>query len=157
PRGVIDIVRTFSVYTPAGYTATGRKNALVVLFDGPFWFPNDEFDQRPWMTTTLDELVAAGKIPPTVVVFVNNDFNRNIDLIANNAFANFIAKELVPWIRAHYNVTSSAVDTVVGGYSAGGLEAAHVGLRHSDVFGNVVSLSGAFWWAPDHNGGFCRD
>jgi enterochelin esterase family protein len=36
----------------------------------------------------------------------------------------------------------------VGGFSAGGLAGAYVGLRHSDVFGNVFSQSGAFWWEP---------
>jgi enterochelin esterase-like enzyme len=34
-------------------------------------------------------------------------------------------------------------------------------LRHSEVFGNVISQSGSFWWAPDHNGGYggplCHD
>jgi enterochelin esterase family protein len=23
------------------------------------------------------------------------------------------------------------------------------------VFGNVLSISGAFWWSPEHNGGIC--
>ena len=30
-----------------------------------------------------------------------------------------------------------------------------MGLRHSEVFGNVISQSAPFWWAPDHNGGQC--
>src|SRR5439155_713104 len=32
---------------------------------------------------------------------------------------------------------------------------AYMALRHSEVFGNVLSQSGAFWWAPDHHGGIC--
>jgi enterochelin esterase-like enzyme len=26
---------------------------------------------------------------------------------------------------------------------------------HPNVFGNVLSISGAFWWSPEHNGGIC--
>jgi enterochelin esterase-like enzyme len=152
---ITGIERTFSVYVPANYRTTGRPATLVVLFDGPFWLPNDWFDQRPWMLNTLDGLISASEIPPTVVVFVNNDGNRRVDLMANTRFGNYVVTELVPWIRAHYNVTTDPASTVVGGYSAGGLQAAFLGLRHSEVFGNVISQSGAFWWAPDHNAGLC--
>jgi enterochelin esterase family protein len=31
----------------------------------------------------------------------------------------------------------------------GGLQAAFVGLKHPEVFGNVLSQSGAFAWKPD--------
>ena len=58
-------------------------------------------------------------------------------------------------MRAHYNVTTDPNRTVVGGYSSSGFAAAYLGLRHSEVFGNVISQSGSFWWAPDHNGGYC--
>ena len=44
---------------------------------------------------------------------------------------------------------------MLGGYSAGGLASTYVALRHPEVFGNVLSLSGAFWWSPEHNGGIC--
>jgi enterochelin esterase family protein len=37
---------------------------------------------------------------------------------------------------------------VVGGYSAGGFAADYAALRHPEVFGNVLSQSGAVWWSP---------
>ena len=76
---------------------------------------------------------------------------RLVDLVANPEFADFMATELIPWVRAHYNVTRDPARTVVSGESAGGLAAAYMGLRHPEVFGNVFSQSGAFWWSPDHN------
>src|SRR5688572_12247905 len=48
--------------------------------------------------------------------------------------SDFLAKELVPWVRSHYNVTKDPKQTVVTGYSAGGLASTYVALRHPHVF-----------------------
>jgi enterochelin esterase family protein len=146
--------RSFSIYLPAGYSPNGSPYPVVILFDGEVYLsPVFGYDVLP----TLNDLIAARKIAPTVVVFVETVTNgrRTLDLIGNSKFIDSIATEVVPWVRAHYKVTKEPARTVVGGYSAGGLAAAHAGLRHSEVFGNVFSQSGSFWWAPDHNGGFC--
>ncbi|HEY5885284.1 MAG TPA: alpha/beta hydrolase-fold protein [Pyrinomonadaceae bacterium] len=150
------IDRPFSVYTQANYKATGPPNALLILFDGEDLFDGEKLRADPYQLRTLDNLIVASKIPPTVAVFVNNVPRRRlVDLVASEEFADFMAKELVPWIRSHYNVTKDPKQTVVSGYSAGGLAAPFVALRHPEVFGNVLSLSGAFWWSFEHNGGIC--
>ena len=144
------IDRPFSVYTPPNYKADGPAYPLVILFDGE----DLEDDSDP--LTTLNNLIAAAKIPPLVAVFVDNVGNRRLgDLVENPQFADVLATELLPWVRSHYNVTKDASHVVLSGYSAGGLASAYVGLRHSEVFGNVLSLSGAYWWSPEHHGGIC--
>jgi len=144
------IDRPVSVYTPANYKADGPPNALLILFDG------DALPEDPYPLTTLNNLIAASKIPSTVAVFVDNVPRRRlVDLVASDEFADFMAKELVPWIRSHYNVTKDPKKTVVTGNSAGGLASTYVALRHPEVFGNVLSRSGAFWWSFEHNGGIC--
>jgi len=145
------IDRPVSVYTPANYKAEGPPYALLILFDG-----EDLADDGQYRVTTLNNLIAAAKIPGTVAVFVDNVPRRRlVDLVASDEFADFMAKELVPWIRSHYNVTKDAKQTVITGYSAGGLASTYVALRHPEVFGNVLSQSGAFWWSFEHNGGVC--
>ena len=144
------IDRSFSVYTPANYKADGPPNALLIIFDG------EDLASDQFRLPTLNNLIAASRIPPTVAVFVDNVPRRRlVDLVANPEFADFMARELVPWVRSHYNVTKDAKQTVIIGYSAGGLAAPYVALRHAQVFGNVLSLSGAFWWSFEHNGGVC--
>jgi len=60
-----------------------------------------------------------------------------------------LAQEIVPWARANYHATDRPVQTIIGGSSLGGLQAACVGLRHPEVFGNVLGQSGDFRWKPD--------
>ncbi|HKR66249.1 MAG TPA: alpha/beta hydrolase-fold protein, partial [Thermoanaerobaculia bacterium] len=142
--------RPFSVYTPAPYTADGPPNALLILFDG------EDLSDDTFRLPTLNNLIAASKIQPTVVVFVENlPGRRLVDLVANPEFADFLATELVPWVRAHYNVTKDATNVALGGFSAGGIAAPYVALRHPETFGNAMSISGAFWWSPERNGGVC--
>jgi len=69
-------------------------------------------------------------------------------LPCNPAFADFLARELVPWARKRYSATTSPKRTVVAGSSYGGLASVFAGLKHPEVFGNVISLSGSFWWKP---------
>ena len=137
--------RSISIYTPASYRSDGSPNRLLVLFDG------DEYlSPRMNITTTMDNLIAAQRIPPTVVVLVYNTHGRRLkDLVANPEFADSMAKEVIPWVWAHYKVTHDAAQTVIGGYSAGGLAANYMALRYSNIFGNVISQSGAVWWSPE--------
>lgn len=138
--------RNLSVYTPPGYRADGAPAALLVVFD-----------EGAYLNTVptpviLDNLIAAGKIPPTIAVLIANpsQATRNSELPPNPAFADFLARELLPWVRSHYSVTTDPRQTVVAGSSYGGIAATYAGLRHPDIFGNVLCQSGSFWWAPDH-------
>jgi enterochelin esterase family protein len=141
--------RNLSVYTPPGYRADGKPAALLVLFDESAYLNNVP------TPVILDNLIAAGRIPPMVAVLIANPSQdtRNKELPPNPAFADFLATELVPWVHAHYTVTSDPALTVVAGSSYGGIAATYAGLRHSELFGNVLCQSGSFWWAPDHSGG----
>lgn len=135
--------RQLFVYTPPGYSAKGPAYPLLVAFDAeastgviPTWL-------------ILDELIAAKRIPPVVAVFIGN-VDRTHDLIPNATFTDFVALDLVPWMRAHYHATSDPRRTVISGISLGGLASAYAGFRHPEVFGNVLSQSGSFWWGPDN-------
>lgn len=138
--------RNLSVYTPPGYRAGGAPSALLVVFD------EGAYLNAVPTPVILDNLIAAGKIPPTIAVLIANpsQATRNSELPPNPAFADFLARELVPWVRARYTVTTDPQQTVVGGSSYGGIAATYAGLRYPDIFGNVLCQSGSFWWSPDH-------
>jgi enterochelin esterase-like enzyme len=137
-----------SVYLPAGYRPNASPYNLVVIFD------ESAYLTRVPTPVILDNLIAASKIPPTVAVLIANPSqeSRNEELTPNPKFADFLAKELVPWIHAHYNVTDDPGKTVVAGSSLGGLAAVYAGYEHPEIFSNVLCQSGSFWWAPNHSG-----
>ncbi len=133
--------RSFTVYTPANYDPKGAECGLLVIFDGGFYQDQDMIPGP----TILDNLIAKQKIPPLVTVFVKHPMiARNKDLACSKPFADFLVKDLVPWVRANYHVSSDPARTIVGGLSLGGLMASYCGLNHSDVFGNVLSQSGSY-------------
>jgi enterochelin esterase-like enzyme len=131
------------VYTPAGFSQRDAPYPLLVLFDGD--------RNSMWMPKVLDLMIARRQIPPIVAVMTDESTPsiRTTELPCNPEFADFLAKELVPWARKHYSATTSPKRTIVSGSSYGGLAAVFAGLRHPEVFGNVISLSGSFWWKPE--------
>ncbi len=131
------------VYAPAGFEKTGQRYPLLVLFDG---------DRNVmWIPKILDVLIGQEKIPPLVAVMTDQSVPsaRRNELPCNPQFADFLAKELVPWSRSNYHTTMQPQRTIVAGSSYGGLASVFAGLTHSEVFGNVIALSGSFWWKPD--------
>lgn len=127
--------RPLAVYTPAGYDAARTAPYdLIVFFDG------DSYIEE------LDALKVLDALPhPPIALFVDNSANRLGDLANHRKFADYMAAELIPAIRARWHVTHDPAHTTLAGYSAGGLGAAYVAFRHPEVFGNVISESGAFW------------
>jgi enterochelin esterase family protein len=99
----------------------------------------------------LDNLIAQRRIPPLVAIMIGNisPMSRATELPCSARFADFLANEAVPWVRENYHATSDPALTFVAGSSYGGLAAAFAAFHHPEVFDNVLSQSGSFWWAPD--------
>ncbi len=141
--------RTVAIYTPNGYATNGERYPLLVVFDDPVYR-----DLVP-TPTILDNLIAAGRIPPMLAAMVGNPTyeSRRTELLGSEVFIGFLATELVPWLRARYHVSSDPRRVVIGGSSAGGFTAAYAGLRHPELFGKILSQSGSFWWSPTRDPG----
>lgn len=132
--------RRVAVYRPA--TNPTGPLALLVVFDG--------FLARTVLRipTTLDNLIAAGRIPPTLALFVTapNGKRRGRELCPRPAIANFVLRELLPWAQHRWHISDDPGKRVVAGTSLGGLVASYIGMVAPDEFGCVLSQSGSYWW-----------
>jgi enterochelin esterase-like enzyme len=128
-------------YRPPGYDPS-RSYPLVLCFDGHA-YTTDGYVPLP---TVLDNLVAAGAIPPVVALLPDSldQETRTRELTLHEPFLDFLAEELLPWARERLSIAGDPGRTVVAGSSLGGLAAAFCGLRRPDLFGLVLSQSGAY-------------
>jgi enterochelin esterase family protein len=133
------------VYSPAKYTAgLGQPYPLLVLFDG--W----AYARLIPTFTILDNLVAARVIPPVVVMLLDSldAETRSRELVFYKPFNDFLVTEFLPWALTQYAISTDPSQRIIGGSGTGGLAAAYAALEHPDVFGSVLSQSGAFTLLP---------
>lgn len=112
---------------------------MLISFDG------EDYVKDIPAPTILDNLIAAGKLYPVVQVMVDNSEDRLGDLANHQKFTDFVAKDLLPWTQTNYRVAKEADKVTLCGYRAGGLAATYVAFKYPNLFGNVLSQSGAFW------------
>ncbi|MCM1992474.1 alpha/beta hydrolase [Oceanirhabdus seepicola] len=93
------------------------------------------------------------RIPPIVAFFVECEDCRNYKLSCDNNIADFFVNKVIPWCRKRYNISHKPEDCIISGLSLGGLFASYMGLNHSNIFGNVLSQSGSYWWYPNYDSG----
>ncbi|GCD10394.1 alpha/beta hydrolase [Clostridium tagluense] len=135
--------RRIRIYTPHEYSQKNKPYGFLVLTDG------DEYINVLSAVQVLDNLIADKKIPPIIVIFIDSTETRVEELKCSNAFTDIIVIELIPWVRDKYNISNKADEAIIGGLSLGGLTATYLGLKHSEIFGKVLSQSGSYWYKPE--------
>ncbi|MBH0095679.1 DUF3327 domain-containing protein [Psychrobacter sp. NZS113] len=143
----LDNTRDITIYSPAIDDSQHNRGDAVLLYI----FDAESYIDTVGLPTILDNLIAAGEIPPVTAVFISNPDGdaRARELPANPVFADVLANELVPKINKRLPIAIPKDRTIIAGSSYGGLAATTIALRHPDIFGNVISMSGSFWWKPE--------
>jgi enterochelin esterase family protein len=134
--------RRIYVYSPPGYADKGNAYPLVVLLGGSYYL-------SPIPTATiLDNLIAQKRIPPTIAVAIDN-VDAEFHIGTPERLVDVIADEIVPWVQKRYHATADPRAVVIGGLGLNGLAATLVAFRRPDVFGNVLSQAGWYWWSSN--------
>jgi len=163
-------MRDVWVYIPAKYTP-GTKAPFLVVQDGYFalWFGNDvPHNPNPTgpnlpgtanLPLLVDNLVAQGKLPPLVVLFVNNGggdgegSERGLEYdTVSGKFAEYIQTEVLPRataeVKTQLQMDVAFTDDPRGrgtlGGSSGGAASFSMAWFHPDYFTRVISYSGTF-------------
>lgn len=140
------------VYLPAGYkTSSPQHYPTLYVNDG------GEYISLARMTNVLDNMIADGRIPPIVTVFIDprtdirdqSTSKRMLDYTLSDSYVRFLVEELRPLIAKRYGVESLPTHTGIMGASLGGLIATYAAFKRPDVFGLSAAQSPAYWWAND--------
>ncbi len=134
--------RTVKVYLPTEYFKRGIAPKLPVLYlqDG------SEYIERAKAVNILENLTAAKKVEPFMIVFVDPK-DRMKEYWANDDWADFMALEVVPAVEKKYFTTikTGRENRALLGASLGGITSIWTGLRHPGVFGRIGAQSASFW------------
>jgi len=136
--------RTVTMYTPAAHSSDPKRLPLILQFDAESYITDVA------APTMLNNMITQKMIPPVIVAFLHSQGTRNEDLQPSAKFQEFVGTELLPWIRERYRISKDPRVNVVSGSSFGGLAAGYTAFVHPEIFGNVLSQSGSFWWSPTY-------
>ena len=128
------------VYLPAGH-ASDRPHPLVVIHDG------DDFMTYADLGHSLDNLIAAGDIPPLVAALVQTG-DRMGEYPRGRRHARYLARELLPALGARHALSERPEDRVLLGASLGAVASLATAFRYPGVFGGLVLQSGTFILDP---------
>lgn len=143
--------RAAIVYTPPGFDADATPAyPLLVLCHG-----NGD-DETAWTEVgrahnILDNLIAANKIQPMVVVMPNGhpiplaDHSWSEDYRQRNRVAMIedVVGDLLPMVQSHYNVSRQASQRAITGLSMGGGQSIAIAMSHPQLFDWAGAFSAA--------------
>lgn len=133
--------RKISVYLPAGYDQSDKRYPVVYYLHG--FFGTDAISSQ--MQMILDKGIEKGKIRPFIWVIADNktlmdgSFYSNSTLTGN--WEDFMVKELVQYVDAHYRTLANRASRGIGGHSMGGYGAFKLGMLHPEVYSSIYALS----------------
>ena len=130
--------REIWVHAPAA--SDGPLPCMVFQDGGGFLDPEDDLRAG----TVLDNLIAAGDIPPMVGVFVD-PVARNAEYDAfDSRYADLLADEVLPLVEQHVRISDEPAHRGLCGFSSGGSASLTAAWHRPDAFGKVIGFSSSF-------------
>jgi predicted alpha/beta superfamily hydrolase len=145
--------RLLRVWLPPEYDGWGEKRyPILYLNDGQNLFdPATAFAGVHWQVgETATRLIAEGKIPPLIIVGIDNTRSRVNEYIPyktrdprvsnpkGKCYPEFLRREVMPLIEERYPVLKGPENTGIGGSSLGGLITLYTYLAAPTVFGRLL-------------------
>jgi len=131
-----------------------RAYPVLYLHDGQNLFdPARAFAGRTWhVEETVTDLVLSLAIPPVIIVGIDHGSERRareylpVEDERNpfarkplgHQYADFVTRELLPFMARTYPVASGASNTGIGGSSYGAVAALNIALTRPGVFGRLL-------------------
>jgi enterochelin esterase family protein len=88
-------------------------------------------------------MISEGRVEPFIIIFID-PLDRMKEYWADDAFADWMARTLVPVVDARYRTRATRDARALGGASLGGVISVWTALRHPETFARVAGFSTAF-------------
>jgi enterochelin esterase family protein len=153
PSNTLGMQRRMHVYTPPGYEKGSGKYPVFYLLHG------GGDDDSGWNTIgrsgfILDNLIAAGKAKPMIVVMPNGSMplppqtgmpNAQTMNRMRDMFAGELLKDILPMVEKTYRTLTTPENRAIAGLSMGGFQTLDVTLSHPELFNYVGVFSSGFF------------
>jgi enterochelin esterase-like enzyme len=148
--GVTGQTRHVLVYTPPGYDTDQQKRYPVLYLQHGAGEDETGWSRQGHMNFILDNLIAAGKAQPMIVVMEKGYATRAGEppmpagrgRVDSGAFEEVVLKDLIPMIDATYRTIPHRDQRAIAGLSMGAGQALRIGLTHLDTFSACGAFSG---------------
>ncbi|WP_321372545.1 alpha/beta hydrolase-fold protein [uncultured Draconibacterium sp.] len=159
----LDLTRRMYVYTPAGYKESSEKYPVFYLLHGAGG-DEDAWSSMGRAVQIMDNLIAAGKAEPMIVVMTNGNANQAAARVdypvaqeqggmrgfgSAGKFEQSIIDDVIPYIDSNYRTLTDRGNRAIAGLSMGGAQTTYAALNNLDKFAWVGSFSGAFVLWPN--------
>jgi enterochelin esterase-like enzyme len=141
--------REVAVYLPPGYSEADSPH--IALWDLAA-FTNAGPGHLNWrnhgenLPSRLDRLIGSGAMEPAVVVipdcYTSLGGNQYVNSPAVGRYADYLVRELVPFVESRFNLLRNRDGRAVFGKSSGGYGALYHAMNHADTWGAAASHAG---------------
>jgi enterochelin esterase-like enzyme len=154
----LGVARRMHVYTPPGYEKNNKAIPVLYLVHGA-GDSDDSWTSVGRANNILDNLIAAGKAKPMIVVMPNGHTpdrpnGGGANILQNTDFGDDLLQVVIPYIDANYRTVANAENRAMAGLSMGGAHTIQNGLPHPEVFHYIGIFSitgGGEAWEKAHD------
>ena len=149
--------RIVTVYLP---DALPSAAPVLLLHDGQNLFEPERahVPGKHWrIAETADELIAAGRMPPTVIAGIDHlGEGRGAEMTptigdrpgmgGGARYGRFVMEDLLPYLARIYGVRTDTAGVALGGSSLGGLITLAIACQYPGRLGRLLIMSPSVWW-----------
>lgn len=132
------------VFLPPGYTQNRTRRFPVVYALHGYSIGAEQWTHEIHVPQTIEGAFAWGA-HEMIVVLPDSKTVHNGSMYSSSVttgdFENYVARDVVSYIDAHYRTIASRESRGLVGHSMGGYGATRIGMKHADVFGSLYIMS----------------
>jgi predicted alpha/beta superfamily hydrolase len=166
PSRYLGLTRRITVWLPPGWRVQRRRYPVLYLNDGQNLFePSRAFAGQTWrVRETAAWLIRRRRIAPLVIVGIDHgDARRGREYLPvdddrhqgakdplGHEYAEFVTREVLPFVRREYPIGAGPSNTGFGGSSYGAVAALHTTIVKPGVFGRLLIESPSLYVGDEY-------